>query len=53
MKKQEAMYIVRKYIMATCALQAIKKDKGHPVNDVWIDENWKKDNPMGFTNQKL
>lgn len=36
------MYLVRKYIMATSASQAIRKDKTHPVDDVWVDDEWKK-----------
>ena len=34
------MYVVRKYIKAYSALEAIKKDKDYPVDDVWIDEKW-------------
>lgn len=35
------MYIVRKYIKATNAAQAIRKDKTTAVHDVWISEEWK------------
>lgn len=35
-------YVVRKYIMANSALEAIRRDKKAPVHDVWIDEDWKK-----------
>lgn len=45
MKKQPLKrYIVRKYIMAKTAHEAIKKDKEHLPDDVWVDEDWKKDN---------
>lgn len=40
----QKLFIVRKYIMAETALQAIKKDKTEPVHDVWLDEEWRKDN---------
>ena len=43
-KKVEKLFIVRKYIKATSALHAIKKDKKHPVDDVWVDDDWKKEN---------
>ncbi len=33
-------FIVRKYIVATSAADAIKKDKTTPVDDVWIDDKW-------------
>lgn len=37
------MYIVRKYIMATNASQAIRKDKQTPVHDAWVNDDWKPD----------
>lgn len=37
------MYIVRKYIMATSAGQAIRKDKTTPVHDAWVSDDWKGD----------
>lgn len=36
------LFIVRQYIMAESAKQAIKFSKTSPVSDVWIDEEWKK-----------
>lgn len=39
-REKPKMYIVRKYIRATSAIQAIKRDKLTPVHDVWIDEKW-------------
>lgn len=44
MKPKEKMFIVRKYITASSAAQAIRRDKTHPVDDVWIDEEWRKNN---------
>lgn len=37
------MYVVRKYIKAISAAQAIRKDKNTPVHDCWISEDWKPD----------
>lgn len=55
MKKKQInkLFVIRKYIWASDAQQAIRKDKSHPVEDVWIDDEWKKNsNPpkdsMGF-----
>lgn len=42
MKDKRKLFIVRKYIMANSAQSAIKKDKVTPVDDVWIDDEWKK-----------
>jgi hypothetical protein len=53
MKEKPKMYIVKKYIKATSALQAIKKDRDTPVHDVWVDDEWsKKELPgaIGFDN---
>jgi len=44
MKKPKQLYIIKKYVMANSALHAIKLDKKTPVQDVWIDEDWKKNN---------
>jgi len=30
--------------MANSAMEAIKKEKKHSPDDVWIDEDWKKNN---------
>lgn len=37
-------FIVRKYIMAQSAADAIK--------DVWVDDDYKKDNEIGFVTNK-
>lgn len=43
MKRQpNKLFIVRKYILASSAKEAIKKDKTTPVDDVWVDEDFKK-----------
>lgn len=53
MKEKPKLYVVRKYIKADSAMQAIKKEKSVPVHDVWIDEKWQeKELPgaIGFDN---
>jgi len=47
-KNPNKRFIVRKYIMAQSAADAIKKDKLAPVFDVWVDDDYKKDNEIGF-----
>lgn len=50
-------FIVKKYIMAQSAQEAIRLEKKVRPDDVWVDEDWKKDNPnqllsaIGFTIQ--
>jgi hypothetical protein len=45
MKKQpKKLFIVRKYIMAKNAQEAIRLDKIKKVDDVWVDDDWKSGN---------
>jgi hypothetical protein len=41
-KNNKKMFVVRKYIMADNAKQAIRLDKTTPVDDVWIDTDFQK-----------
>lgn len=51
-KKDDKLYVVRKYIFAKSAKEAIRRDKTHPVDDVWVDDrnldNLYPREPMGF-----
>ena len=46
MKKKETykLFIVKKYIMATSAHEALKKERKVRPDDVWIDDDWRKEN---------
>ena len=55
--KKPKLFIVRKYIMALSAAEAIRVERKHPVDDCWIDEEWKKENfqkegGVGFVSAK-
>lgn len=52
MKQDIKRYIIRKYVLAKSALDAIRQDKGEPVHDVWVDTDYKLDNSIGFTDKK-
>ncbi len=41
-KQPQKLYIVKKYILANSASEAIRKDKNTPVDDVWMDDDFKK-----------
>jgi hypothetical protein len=48
MKKKKIVlkrFIIKKYIMAKSAQDALKKEKKVLPDDVWVDEDWKKENP--------
>ena len=40
--KQENRFVVKKYVMAKSAMDAIKKERKIAVHDVWLDEEWMK-----------
>lgn len=40
MKSDKHLFVIRKYIMAENAHDAIKKDKTAKVDDVYIDGEW-------------
>lgn len=42
MTKQHKVFVVRKYVTASSATDAIRKERRFQVDDVWIDEDWKK-----------
>lgn len=44
MKKPVKLYVVKKYVMATSAAQAMRLERKTPVDSVWIDEEWSKGN---------
>ena len=42
MKAKQKMFIVKKYIMASSAREALRKESKQPADDCWIDEEWRK-----------
>lgn len=45
MKKQKKQFVVRKYVIATSAREAIKLEAQHPVEEVYVDMEWLRSNP--------
>lgn len=43
-EKHKKLFVVRKYIYAKSAKDAIKLEKTKDVDDVWIDTDWQKNN---------
>lgn len=44
-KPKNKRFIVRKYIMATSVHEALKLERKHRPDDVFVDSDWMKDNP--------
>jgi hypothetical protein len=38
------LYVVRKYVYAKNAREAIRKERAQNVDDVWLDDDWRKAN---------
>lgn len=46
-KKQKVnlkKFVIKKYIMASCAQDALKKERSIQADDCWIDEEWRRKN---------
>ena len=41
---KQKMFVIKKYIMATSAKEALKKELKIPADDCWVDEDWRKNN---------
>lgn len=41
-KDKRKLFVIKKYVMALSARDALRKESKIPVDDVWIDEDWKK-----------
>lgn len=52
-KKNKHLYCIKKYIVATSAKEAIKKDREHEVDDVWVEQRDYVDpeNRLGFSSE--
>lgn len=53
MNENEKRFVVKKFIMATSATDAINLDKKTPVDEVYLDPEWDKENvKIGFAERK-
>lgn len=44
MKKVNKLFVVRKYVLADSVAQALKKEKKAEVYEVFVDDEWRKNN---------
>lgn len=58
MKRRLKLFVLRKYVLAPSAAEAIRRERRFPIDDVWLDDDWKKAHPdevageMGFKPSK-
>lgn len=49
MKKDKNLYVIRKYVLASTAEEAIKKEKFKSVDEVWLHEGFQQEKiRLGF-----
>ena len=41
-------FIIRKYVLARDASEAIRLDKSTKVSDVWVDKDWEESKELGY-----
>lgn len=39
--KKEKLFVIKKYVYAVNAFEALKKERKHAPDDCWIDEGWR------------
>lgn len=39
---KDKMFVIRKFVKAASAREALEKEKDVPVDEIYIDEDWKK-----------
>lgn len=49
---EKKRYVIKKYIIATSARDAMRKDRTHHVDEIYCDIDWKPDNLIGFKDTK-
>jgi hypothetical protein len=38
----QKLFVIKKYIYADSATEALQKEKHHLADDCWVDEDWKR-----------
>lgn len=41
-RKIQKLFVIKKYVMAVNAMEALKKEKKHAPDDCWVDEDWRR-----------
>lgn len=49
----ERQYIVRKFVMAKTAQEALKREGDIKPDEVWIDDEWAKNHPAVAQNSRI
>jgi len=41
-KAKQKLFVIKKYVLADNAFQALKKERKQAPDDCWVDEEWRK-----------
>ncbi len=44
MKREEKLFVIRKYVMASNVESALRKERKTKVHEVFVDDEWRKNN---------
>jgi hypothetical protein len=50
--KEQKLYVIRKYVMASSVVDAARREKQTPVHEIFVDEKWQEKHlaeAIGFT----
>lgn len=47
------LFIVRKWILATSAKDALKKEKRYQADDIFVDDDWRKTNGDDYQSKAI
>ena len=39
---KDKLFVIKKYVFAKNLKEALKIEKRHPVDDAWMDDDWRK-----------
>lgn len=43
-RSPDKLFVIKKYVRALNAAQALRKERRQPADDCWVDEEWRKNN---------
>ncbi len=46
--KKQKLFVIKKYIMAVSAVEALKKEWRYRPDDCWVDEQWRTENKVSL-----
>lgn len=45
-EKNKKLYVIKKYVYADDVMSALMHERDVPVDDIWVDDEWRKNNKI-------